>query len=101
MASVPKSGCTFTDPMKLLMMVAEFGSTGAVEMSVFQALLLLNGTNPPRLAPCPVVMTLQARLGFEPSVLPVPPPPGDAFVPPPQAASNPARSRVITNTTEL
>jgi hypothetical protein len=41
--SVPKSGCTFTDPMKLLMMVAEFGSTGAVEMSVFQALLLLNG----------------------------------------------------------
>ena len=94
MGSVPKSGCTFTDPTKLLMMVAELGSTGTFEISIFHALLLLNGTNPPRLAPWPVVMTLQARLGFEPPVPPVPPvpelPPEDCETPE-QAVSDSTR----------
>ena len=36
------------------MMLAEFGSTEAEEMSVFHKLLEGKGTNPPRLAPCPV-----------------------------------------------
>jgi hypothetical protein len=45
-------------------------STGAVEMSVFQRLLLLNGRKPPRLAFCPNVICRQEVL--EP---PVPPPP--------------------------
>src|SRR3954470_23220080 len=52
------------------MIVLELGSTGAEEMSVFQRLLPAKGTKPPRLAPCPVDITLQARLP-----LPVPPPP--------------------------
>ncbi|MBZ5546783.1 MAG: hypothetical protein LAO22_02305 [Acidobacteriia bacterium] len=64
------------------MMVAEFGSTGADEMSVFHKLLLVNGTNPPKLALWPVDMTLQAR--FPP---PEPPPlPGEDVTP--QPASN-------------
>src|SRR5260370_28606870 len=51
------------------MMVLEFGSTGAEEMSVFQRLLLEKGTNPCRLAVWPVDITLHARL-----LPPVPPP---------------------------
>jgi hypothetical protein len=50
-------------------MELEFGSTGAEEMSVFHKLLLVKGTKPFRLAPCPTDMTLHARL-----LLPVPPP---------------------------
>jgi hypothetical protein len=52
------------------MMVLEFGSTGAEEMSVFHGLMLVNGRNPLRAAPWPVPMTLQARLGLEPPVVP-------------------------------
>jgi hypothetical protein len=43
-------------------MVAELESTAAAEISVFHGLLLLNGTNPPKLAVCPAFITLQARL---------------------------------------
>src|SRR5271169_122444 len=53
------------------MIVLEFGSTGAEEMSVFHRLPLENGTNPPRLAVWPTVITLQARL--PPPVPPAPP----------------------------
>ena len=43
-----------------LMIAEEFASTGAVEISLFQRLSLGNGTNPCRLAPCPVDIWLQA-----------------------------------------
>jgi hypothetical protein len=42
------------------MMAPEFGSTGEAEISLTQRLSLAKGTNPLRLAPCPVLMTLQA-----------------------------------------
>jgi hypothetical protein len=48
-------------PMKL-MMLAELGSTGSAEMSVFHKLLDGNGTNPLRLAPWPRLMPLQVPL---------------------------------------
>src|SRR5271165_4051245 len=57
------------------MIVAELGSTGAEEMSVFHGLLLEKGRNPLRLAPSPALATLQARLGLEPPVPDVPPVP--------------------------
>jgi len=41
------------------MMLAEFGSTGASEISVFQRLEPSNGTNPFRLVSCPTVIPLQ------------------------------------------
>ena len=47
-------------PMKL-MMLAEFGSTGALVMSVFQRLEERKGTKPLRLAPCPVDIWEQAE----------------------------------------
>src|SRR5262245_43640833 len=54
----PKSGWRVTvGPMKL-MMFAEFGSTGAVEMSVFHRLEAGNGTKPLRFAPWPRLMPL-------------------------------------------
>jgi hypothetical protein len=43
------------------MMEEEFASTGAVEMSVFHALLLGNGTKPLRLPPIPTLMPLQTE----------------------------------------
>lgn len=59
----PKSGCSGTlAPMKL-MMAAEFGSTGADEISLFQRLSDGNGTKPLRLASCPALITLQAEGG--------------------------------------
>lgn len=51
-------------PMKL-MIAAEFGSTGAFEMSVFHKSSDGNGTKPFRLAFCPGVITLQAGGGGE------------------------------------
>lgn len=49
-------------PMKL-MIAAEFESTGADEMSLFQRLSDGNGTNPLRLPPCPAVIALHAEGG--------------------------------------
>ena len=42
-----------------LMIAAEFGSTGAAEMFLFQALSAGNGTKPLRLAPWPRLIPLQ------------------------------------------
>src|ERR671924_281043 len=54
----PKSGWRVTvGPMKL-MIFAEFGSTEAVEMSVFHRLEAGNGTKPLRFAPGPRLMPL-------------------------------------------
>src|SRR5215831_15259151 len=75
--SLPQSGCTFTDPTQFVIIEFEFGSTGAEEISVFQRLLLVNGTKPLRLAPCPVDIPLQARL------LPPVPGPFPPVAPPP------------------
>src|SRR5215470_20026465 len=75
--SLPQSGCTFTEPTQVVIIEFEFGSTGAEEISVFQRLLLVNGTNPLRLAVGPVDIPLQARL---PPPVPGPLPP---FPPPP------------------
>ena len=84
-------------PMKL-MMASEFASTEDPETSLFQRLSLANGRKPLRLAPCPVLIMLQALwlLLPEPAPLPdplpplpEPPPPGDnveAPAPPPQPA---------------
>lgn len=47
------------DPMKL-MMAFEFGSTAALEMSVFHALPAGKGRKPFRLAPWPVLIPLHA-----------------------------------------
>src|ERR1700722_2376457 len=59
----PKSGCRPTPgPMKLIS-AAEFGSTGADEISVFHKLLAGNGTNPPRLPSWPGCMTLHVEGG--------------------------------------
>ena len=55
------------EPMKL-MIAAEFGSTGAEEMSLFQRLSAGNGTNPFRLALCPRLIPLQLGGGFPPLV---------------------------------
>src|SRR5215831_2212344 len=90
--SLPQSGCTLTDPTQFVIIEFEFGSTGAEEISVFQRLLLVNGTKPLRLAPCPVDIPLQARL-LPPvpfPLLPVPPfpvlfPPLGCFDTPEQA----------------
>src|SRR5205809_5771257 len=58
----PKSGCKVTvEPMKL-MMLSEFGSTGAAEMSVFHRFELGNGTKPFRLAPWLTLIPLQVPL---------------------------------------
>ncbi len=43
-----------------LMMAPEFGSTGEAEISLFQRLSLPKGRKPLRLAPCPVLIALQA-----------------------------------------
>src|SRR5271170_211732 len=64
--------------MKLIIAV-EFGSTGALETSVFHRLSLGKGTNPLRLPPCPTVIALQAD-GAGP---PPPPPPPPPFAPVP------------------
>src|SRR4029077_15396164 len=69
--SFPQSGCRFTDPTQLLMIEFEFGSTGAEEISEFHKLLLVNGTKPFRLEPCPVDITSHARLPQPVPVLPV------------------------------
>src|SRR6267143_2942794 len=54
----PKSGCTeIPAPMKL-MIAPEFGSTGAAEMFMFQALSAGDGTKPLRLAPWPRLIPL-------------------------------------------
>ena len=59
----PKSGCSPTPvPMKPIS-DAEFGSTGADEMSVFHRLSEGNDTKPLRLPPCPAVITLHAGGG--------------------------------------
>ena len=42
------------------MMALEFASTGEPEISLFQGLSLAKGMNPFRLAPCPMLMALQA-----------------------------------------
>src|SRR5215470_2686648 len=64
----PKSGCNVTvAPMKLIML-AEFGSTGAVEMSVFHKLEPGNGTNPFRLAPCPTLMPVHVPFCANPAL---------------------------------
>src|ERR1700674_2613436 len=64
----PKSGCKpMPEPMKL-MIAAEFASTGAEEMSLFQRLSAGNGTNPFRLALCPRLIPLQLGGGFPPLV---------------------------------
>ena len=44
------------------MMDDEFGSTGALETSVFQAFVLVNGTKPLKLPPMPRLMPLQAEV---------------------------------------
>jgi hypothetical protein len=44
------------------MMLAEFGSTGDVEMSVFHALSLGNGTKPLRSAPGPMLISAHVPL---------------------------------------
>src|SRR5579871_317327 len=81
--SVPQSGCRFTEPTQFEMIELELGSTGAAEMSVFQRLLLENGTNPFRLAVWPVAITSHARL--LPPAPPLPPlPPEPPFPPPPE-----------------
>ena len=52
-------------PMKLRML-AELGSTGEEEMSLFQRLSEGNGRKPLRLAPCPVDMPEQLEVCGEP-----------------------------------
>src|SRR5215475_8666560 len=88
------------------MIELELGSTGAEEISAFQRLLLVNGTNPLRLAPCPVDITLQSR--FPPPVPPpFPPPPLPPFPPPPPElfdeldTPEQAENKKIASTTEL
>ena len=70
-----------------LMIAVEFGSTGAEEISVFQALSAGNGTKPLRLPPCPVVKALHAALGLpppgEPPDEPEDEPPEPPALPPP------------------
>src|ERR1700682_1253073 len=90
-------------PMKL-MMASEFASTGDPETSLFQRLSVANGRNPLRLAPCPVLIALQALWFLLPDPaplpnpfppLPEPPPPDDdveAAAPPPQPAHKSARA---------
>src|SRR5580700_10980715 len=64
----PKSGWRpMPEPMKL-MIAAEFASTGAEEMSLFQRLSAGTGTNPFRLALCPRLIPLQLGGGFPPLV---------------------------------
>jgi len=58
-------------------MESEFESTGAAEISVFQRLVLVKGTNPPREAFWPGVICEQ-----ELEVLPVPPDPPEPPLPP-------------------
>ncbi len=84
----PKSGCNPTlGPMKVIM-ASEFASTREAEMSLFQELSLANGRNPLRLAPCPVLIALQAlwllppEPAPPPDPLPEPLPPLPAPVPP-------------------
>src|SRR5579863_9303230 len=49
-----------------LMMLAELGSTGAAEMSVFQRLVLGNGTKPLRLDNWPVLIPAQVPAWAKP-----------------------------------
>src|SRR5579862_4380379 len=64
----PKSGCKpMPEPTKL-MIAAEFESTGAEEISLFQRLSAGNGTNPFRLALWPRLIPLQLGGGFPPIV---------------------------------
>src|ERR1700745_1302737 len=95
--SLPQSGCTFTDPTQFVMIELEFGSTGAEEISVFKRLLLVKGTKPLRLAPCPVDIPLQARLP-PPVPFPLPPvPTPPLLVPPPVCFETPEQAvRAIT-----
>src|ERR1700733_6813171 len=59
----PKSACRpMVGPMKLIS-AAEFGSTGADEMSLFQGLSAGNGMNPPKLPSCPGCIALHASGG--------------------------------------
>src|ERR1035438_6647339 len=58
----PKSACTgVEDPMKL-MIAAEFGSSGALAMLVFQRLLGGKGMYPFKVAPCPGLIRLQGLI---------------------------------------
>src|ERR1022692_4360792 len=58
----PKSACNgVVDPMKV-MIVSEFGSSGALAMFVFQRLLDGKGMNPFKLAPCPRLIRLQGLI---------------------------------------
>jgi hypothetical protein len=66
--------------MELVMIELELGSTGAVEMSVFQRLFDEKGTNPPRLAFCP--STICWHDVVEPPVPPEPPDPPEPPEPP-------------------
>lgn len=59
----PKSGCSGTLAPIKLMMAAEFGSTGADEISSFHKLSARKGTNPLRLASCPALIALHAEGG--------------------------------------
>jgi hypothetical protein len=68
-------------PMKLIMAL-ELGSTGEVEISLFQRLSLAKGTKPLRLAPCPVLMALQAPWLPPPDPEPEPPPDPEPLPPP-------------------
>lgn len=60
-------------PMKL-MMASELASTGELEISRFQRLSLAKGRKPLRVAPCPVLMALQALWLLPPDPLPPPEP---------------------------
>src|SRR5437868_209307 len=66
----PKSACTAVVVPMLLMMVVEFGSTAAAEMSVFQAFVAGKGTKPPRVVPTPVASEEQDVL-VEPVLVPL------------------------------
>src|SRR3954454_2737916 len=87
------------------MIALELAPTGAAEISVFQRLLPVNGTNPFRLAVAPFDIPLQARL-----LLPVPAPvqPPVPLDPPefgltfdtPEQASRTARAETIASREE-
>src|ERR1700736_4654647 len=73
------------------MRVLEFASTGAVEISVFQGLLVEKGTNPPRLAFWPRTICEQEVVDppVPPPEPPEPPDPPEPFPAPPPAADMP------------
>jgi hypothetical protein len=111
-----------------LMIALEFESTGEPEISWFQRLSLPKGRNPLRLAPCPVLIALQALWvapepdppepeppePLPPDPLPLPPdplpplpepaPPAfrvEPVVPPPQFAQASASARVAVAASSL